>query len=551
MLNALVSHLLPSHGSDTKAPTVLPGDVAEKPDRPTKPANSFLSVLAGETARKNNFLAKTQASLSDEPPQLEVSEDIENPGEIESPDEKEPSIAGQTAETKPGENDESLKLPADGANEPNHTLTKNMINAPLGRVTTGDAPPSQDTGAPLVTSVSLAESLSEVPHVEPPRLKPQRDPAAQPVRSTAKQVSTPNHTMMKGPVTLALPEVGSTDSAEATNAPMTFEPDRKGPQISSGRQRETSLYHAANHSTQVAETVKAADTGLRTQLSSSTFAADAIPNSRVPATSPAQDADLHQPAALPASGAHILEATRQLQPAKVGQTTNLAQFGASRQTQIDSTVGHPKDISEPENVPPPLRTPLPTPPTIPAMAMAQSTTGLSTTHEVGGEAGRVRWISEMGSVFELGTSELSIVQRPQSSTLLPQPDLPRHISSQLAEAVRKGGGDRPMELTLNPAELGRVRISMQTTDGIVTVNVIAERPETLDLMRRHIDLLAQDFQDIGYGAAEFTFGQNTSDTQDDAGQSHATIQTAEPDQTDPSVIAAPLTIQTDRVDIRI
>ncbi len=36
---------------------------------------------------------------------------------------------------------------------------------------------------------------------------------------------------------------------------------------------------------------------------------------------------------------------------------------------------------------------------------------------------------------------------------------------------------------------------------------IADRPETLELMRRHIDILAQEFRDIGYGSAEFSFGQ--------------------------------------------
>ncbi len=81
---------------------------------------------------------------------------------------------------------------------------------------------------------------------------------------------------------------------------------------------------------------------------------------------------------------------------------------------------------------------------------------------------------------------------------------------QMADALHCGGS-RPVELHLNPAELGRVKMSIQTIDGSVIVHVVADRPETLDLMRRHVDLLANDFRAIGYGKAEFSFSQQGSD----------------------------------------
>lgn len=87
------------------------------------------------------------------------------------------------------------------------------------------------------------------------------------------------------------------------------------------------------------------------------------------------------------------------------------------------------------------------------------------------------------------------------------PDLPRHVIEQLTTGFR-GAGDKSAEIHLNPAELGRVRISLQTGDAGVLVSVMADRPETLDLLRRHADMLAQDFRDIGYGAAQFSFGQS-------------------------------------------
>ena len=105
--------------------------------------------------------------------------------------------------------------------------------------------------------------------------------------------------------------------------------------------------------------------------------------------------------------------------------------------------------------------------------------------------------------------ELQAAHRTPSDTVLARPELPRHLSQQLAQAMQHGG-NRPVELHLNPVELGRVKISLQTSDGSVTVHIMADRPETLDLMRRHMDLLAQDFRAIGFNKPQFSFAQNGS-----------------------------------------
>jgi flagellar hook-length control protein FliK len=88
------------------------------------------------------------------------------------------------------------------------------------------------------------------------------------------------------------------------------------------------------------------------------------------------------------------------------------------------------------------------------------------------------------------------------------PQTARQIAYQISAAVARGG-DRPIDLTLNPAELGRVRISLSTGDGAMMVSVLAERPETLDLMRRNIDMLAQEMRDIGYDGTGFSFAQGS------------------------------------------
>ena len=65
--------------------------------------------------------------------------------------------------------------------------------------------------------------------------------------------------------------------------------------------------------------------------------------------------------------------------------------------------------------------------------------------------------------------------------------------------------DRPVELMLNPEELGRVRLTMQSNEGNMAVMISVERPETLELLRRNIDQLAAQLREIGYQNLSFDF----------------------------------------------
>ena len=68
-------------------------------------------------------------------------------------------------------------------------------------------------------------------------------------------------------------------------------------------------------------------------------------------------------------------------------------------------------------------------------------------------------------------------------------------------------GEMTADVALNPRELGRVRMSISAAEAGITVTVLAERPETLDLMRRNIDELAREFQNIGYESINFAFAE--------------------------------------------
>ena len=90
------------------------------------------------------------------------------------------------------------------------------------------------------------------------------------------------------------------------------------------------------------------------------------------------------------------------------------------------------------------------------------------------------------------------------------PETARQAATPIAMAITNNGG-KATEIALNPEELGRVRLNITAGDGAITLNVLAERPETQDLLRRHMDLLAQEFRDLGYTSISFTFGEQKDD----------------------------------------
>ncbi|MCA0044250.1 flagellar hook-length control protein FliK [Celeribacter litoreus] len=110
-----------------------------------------------------------------------------------------------------------------------------------------------------------------------------------------------------------------------------------------------------------------------------------------------------------------------------------------------------------------------------------------------------------------GEREINSIEKPsrdapiQSAGQAPKVELPTRIAMQIAETARHLP-DRPIEITLSPEELGRVRLSFHLSDsGAVQVVIAAERPETMDLMRRNVESLAGEFRDLGYSGSGFTF----------------------------------------------
>lgn len=115
-----------------------------------------------------------------------------------------------------------------------------------------------------------------------------------------------------------------------------------------------------------------------------------------------------------------------------------------------------------------------------------------------------------------------------------RPEPARGVAVQVAEVISTAR-ERSIELKLYPEELGRVSMTLSHDGGALTVALTAERGDTLELMRRHIDLLGQELRQLGYGSVDFTFG----DGQAGNGRSQGAANTRSADTGASGLVAGP------------
>ncbi len=114
---------------------------------------------------------------------------------------------------------------------------------------------------------------------------------------------------------------------------------------------------------------------------------------------------------------------------------------------------------------------------------------------------------------------------PQQATIAA---LPAVLHQNIAKAAAS-----PVELLLNPEELGRMRFEMQQNGDHLRIILTVERPETQDLLRRHADQLLAEVKGAGFAGASLSFGQWGQ------GQSSAKPQPAPDPQPQPQDLAPP------------
>jgi len=94
--------------------------------------------------------------------------------------------------------------------------------------------------------------------------------------------------------------------------------------------------------------------------------------------------------------------------------------------------------------------------------------------------------------------------------------LAQGVAQQLARAatLARGTPEQGTELRLDPQELGKVRLTLHMADNAILLQVQAERPETTELIRRHINELVQEFRNLGYAEVNVSLGQSGGQTAD-------------------------------------
>jgi len=95
----------------------------------------------------------------------------------------------------------------------------------------------------------------------------------------------------------------------------------------------------------------------------------------------------------------------------------------------------------------------------------------------------------------------------------------RSVLPQVVQAVQSTNPPGVVDLTLDPPELGRIEIVLELGDKGIRATLVAERPWTADLLRRHADLLSQQFQDAGFSDVDLNFG----DPRDSGGRELASM----------------------------
>lgn len=63
-----------------------------------------------------------------------------------------------------------------------------------------------------------------------------------------------------------------------------------------------------------------------------------------------------------------------------------------------------------------------------------------------------------------------------------------------------------VEVVLSPQDLGRLHFDIRHSGDEIRILVSAERPETLDTLRRHADQILQDLRQAGFAGAGLGFG---------------------------------------------
>lgn len=200
-----------------------------------------------------------------------------------------------------------------------------------------------------------------------------------------------------------------------------------------------------------------------------------------------------------------------ISPETTGNLPKLPQENPLPRSLVAPIQTGPRDVPQP---PPPSTAPVPTPARSeaqPAFAAAPwqppSAPPAPLSDQLPPDAGP----EAVSSWHDPGLPRVSqTAPAPQASALRAPPPLAQQIASQVpADSSNRAG----FEIALQPEELGRVTLKLTQEDGASTLLITAERPETLDLMRRHIVALEVELRANGHDTLTLRFSSGGGQSQ--------------------------------------
>lgn len=170
----------------------------------------------------------------------------------------------------------------------------------------------------------------------------------------------------------------------------------------------------------------------------------------------------------------------------------------------------------------------------------------------------------LGAAQSGPTSGKELVKEPPplQVTLSRPAEAARDIAVQIKEVAATTEA-RQIEIRLSPEELGKVRISLTGHENGGSVSIMVERPETLELMRRHSDQLLREFRAAGWADVDLSMSQQdmagqsgsagtqNHDAPNRPGEGYGEGRRAQIDTVDPPVASRALPVASDRLDVRI
>ncbi len=103
-------------------------------------------------------------------------------------------------------------------------------------------------------------------------------------------------------------------------------------------------------------------------------------------------------------------------------------------------------------------------------------------------------------------STSSAVPMSPPATVVPGPAFAQQLAHAIVQSVG-AGRDGALELSLRPDELGHLRFDISTSGDKLSVIVFVERPEAMELFRRHAEHLLNELRIAGFAQPSLSFGE--------------------------------------------